>query len=165
MQAELARLDGRVEAALNLYDQAADAARASGFRRDEAMANELAARHLLAANRRKAAEGYLRAALESRTSGWGARRKVVHLEEEFPQQLRASVVEASWRCGGLVPRSTIATTVEFGFARYGLGDEGVAGDLKRDRTGPVCGRSPCGSCSKMPAVSAGASWFARMGSS
>src|SRR4029077_3077276 len=28
MQAELARLDGRIEAALNIYDQAADAARA-----------------------------------------------------------------------------------------------------------------------------------------
>jgi hypothetical protein len=88
-----------------------DAARASGFRRDEAMANELAARHLLAANRRKAAEGYLRAA-RNLYEGWGARRKVVHLEEEFPQQLRASVVEASGGVGGLVPRSTIATTVD-----------------------------------------------------
>ena len=57
MQAELARLDGRVEAALNLYERAMEAARVSEFHRDEAMANELAARHLLAAHRRKAAEG------------------------------------------------------------------------------------------------------------
>ena len=65
MQAELARLDGRVEAALRMYEQAIDAAHAVEFRRDEAMANELAARHLLAAGRRKAAEGYLSAALPS----------------------------------------------------------------------------------------------------
>ena len=52
-----------------------DAARANEFCRDEAMANELAARHLLAAQRRKAAEGYLRAARHL-YERWGARRKV-----------------------------------------------------------------------------------------
>ncbi|MBO9649384.1 MAG: AAA family ATPase [Variovorax sp.] len=83
MQAELARLDGRVEAALEAYETAMAAAHESGFRRDEAMANELAGRHLLAAGRRKAAEGYLRAA-RNLYEGWGARRKVAHMEEEFP---------------------------------------------------------------------------------
>src|SRR4029077_8625400 len=111
MQAELARLDGRIEAALNIYDQAADAARASGVCVSEAMASERTARHLLAANRRKAAEGYLRAA-RNLYEGWGASRKVAHLEEEFPQQLRTSVVQASGSMGGLVPHSTIATTVD-----------------------------------------------------
>ena len=86
MEAEFARLGGRIEQALRLYDQAVDAARRSEFRRDEAMANELAARHLLAAGRRKAAEGYLRAA-RNLYEGWEARRKVAQLEEEFPQIL------------------------------------------------------------------------------
>ena len=80
MQAELARLDGRVEAALEAYETAMAAAHEAGFRRDEAMANELAGRHLLAAGRRKAAEGYLRAARKL-YEGWGARRKVAHMEE------------------------------------------------------------------------------------
>lgn len=89
MQAELDRLDGKVAAALQGYEQAAESARAGGFRRDEAMANELAGRHLLAAGRRKAADGYLRAA-RSLYDSWGARRKVEHLEAEFPAQLRLS---------------------------------------------------------------------------
>ena len=88
MQAELARLDGRIESAVRLYEQAMDAAHASEFRRDEAMANELAARHLLGAGRRKAAEGYLRAAWHLYDQ-WGARRKVEQLEEEFPQLLQS----------------------------------------------------------------------------
>jgi predicted ATPase/class 3 adenylate cyclase len=86
MEAELARLDGRVEPALRLYERAMDAARASEFHRDEAMANELAARHLLAAQRRKASEGYLRAARHL-YERWGARRKVELLDEEFAQLL------------------------------------------------------------------------------
>jgi predicted ATPase/class 3 adenylate cyclase len=86
MRAELARLDGRVEGAVQLYEQAADAARASEFLRDEAMANELAARHLLAASRRKAAEGYLRAARHL-YERWGALRKLERLEQEFKELL------------------------------------------------------------------------------
>ena len=87
MQAELARLDGRSEPALRLYERAIDAAHAGEFRRDEAMANELAARHLLRGGRRKAAEGYLSAARHL-YERWGARRKVEHMEQEFAQLLR-----------------------------------------------------------------------------
>ncbi|MEX8509854.1 MAG: AAA family ATPase [Leptothrix ochracea] len=82
MQAELARLDGRIEAALRAYERAIDAAHASGFIRDEAMAHELAGRHLWSVGRHKAAEGYLRAALHL-YERWGAKRKVEHLSEEF----------------------------------------------------------------------------------
>jgi len=101
MQAELARLAGRVEPALRLYDEAMEAARQSEFRRDEAITNELAARHLLAADRRKAAQGYLRAA-RNLYERWGARRKVVRLEEEFPQILLAP---APSRSGGAAASS------------------------------------------------------------
>ena len=99
MEAELARLNGRVELALRLYEQAMDAAHASEFRRDEAMANELAARHLLGAGRRKAAEGYLRAAWHLYDQ-WGARRKVKQLEEEFPQLLQSLTARVSGSPGG-----------------------------------------------------------------
>jgi predicted ATPase/class 3 adenylate cyclase len=98
MQAELARLDGRIEPALRLYEQAADAARATGFLRDEAMANELAARHLLAAQRGKAAEGYLRAA-QHLYDRWGARRKVEQLKREFEQPLAARTTSAGGSSG------------------------------------------------------------------
>jgi len=111
MQAELARLDGRAEAALRLYEQAMDAARASGFCRDEALANELAARHLLAAQRRKAAEGYLRAARHL-YERWGARRKVTQLEQEFAQMLRPQTTWASGDANGADTALTAATAID-----------------------------------------------------
>lgn len=83
MEAELARLDGAHEAALARYDAAIDAARESGFLRDEATACERAAGYLLTLGRRRAAEGYLRAAylLYDR---WGAQRKVALMEKAYP---------------------------------------------------------------------------------
>jgi predicted ATPase/class 3 adenylate cyclase len=86
MRAELARVDGRPEEALQLYEQAIAAAKASEFRRDEAMANELAGQCLLGLGLPRAAEGYLRAAryLYYR---WGATRKVEELQRRYPQLL------------------------------------------------------------------------------
>ena len=82
MEAELQRLDGDHESTLECYDIAIDAARDSGFLRDEAIACERAARHLLAIGRRRSAEGYLRAAHRI-YDRWGAHRKVTFLEQEF----------------------------------------------------------------------------------
>ena len=111
MQAELARLEGRVEPASLLYNQAIDAAHASGFRRDEAMANELAGRHLLAVRGRKAAEGYLRAA-RNLYDQWGARRKVEHLEGEFPQLLQGPAPPARRSAPGETARAATPVAVD-----------------------------------------------------
>lgn len=89
MEAEAARLDGRSALALRLYERAVDAAHAQGWRRDEAMANECAARHLMAEGRLKCAEGYLRAAYKL-YERWGARRKVQLLHNQFPYLAVAS---------------------------------------------------------------------------
>ena len=70
------------------------------------MANELAARHLLAAGRRKAAEGYLSAALHL-YERWGARRKVEHLQEEFAQMLRPQLLRSGEPQLGRLDRDTI----------------------------------------------------------
>jgi predicted ATPase/class 3 adenylate cyclase len=112
MEAEFARLAGRVEPALRLYDQAMEAARRNEFRRDEAMANELAARHLFAVDRRKAAEGYLHAA-RNLYEGWGARRKVAQLEQEFPQILRASALaRGTMGAADAEMQSVLAATID-----------------------------------------------------
>jgi predicted ATPase/class 3 adenylate cyclase len=89
MSAELARLDGQTSEALALYERAIAAAHASGFQRDEAVANELAARLLTELGAPRAAEGYLRAAryLYDR---WGAARKVARLDREHPELPAAS---------------------------------------------------------------------------
>ena len=83
MEAELDRLDGARESALESYDRAINAARDSGFLHDEATASERAARHLIALGRERAAEGYLRGTHHLYTR-WGARRKAAMMENEFP---------------------------------------------------------------------------------
>ena len=105
MRAELARVAGRTDGALALYDEAIETARRFEFRRDEAMANELAARCLLAAGRRKASEGYLRAA-RNLYDHWGARRKVACLEDEFPQVLKPAGAARAFPVGAAQASST-----------------------------------------------------------
>ncbi|MCS5693625.1 AAA family ATPase [Cyanobium sp. FGCU-6] len=83
MEGELARIQNQPVAALNRLKQSMAAAHASRFIRDEAFAHELAGRHLIAWDRPKDAEGYLRAA-HGLFSSWCAHRKVRHLEAEFP---------------------------------------------------------------------------------
>ena len=91
MEAELARLAGRTLEALDHYDAAIEAARRSEFRRDEALANGLAAKFLLGDGRAKAAEGYLRSAhyLYYR---WGAQRKADHMLGNHPYVLQTPTI-------------------------------------------------------------------------
>ena len=96
MEAELERLDGARESALEHYDKAIASARQSGFLHDEATAAERAARHLLSLGRDRAAEGYLRSA-HHLYNRWGAKRKVKLLEQEF--SLFNELAEASRSLG------------------------------------------------------------------
>jgi predicted ATPase/class 3 adenylate cyclase len=84
MQAELSRLSGDLQQAMRFYEAAAEAARASGFLRDEATANELAARCLIEHGLAKAAAGYLRAAHHV-YDRWGACAKLRQMEEQFAE--------------------------------------------------------------------------------
>lgn len=83
VEAEIARLTGD-EAAIELYDQAVEAAHGAEFVQDEALANELAARYVMERrpNSRVGAM-YLRDARYAYLL-WGAKRKVEELEIEFP---------------------------------------------------------------------------------
>jgi predicted ATPase/class 3 adenylate cyclase len=84
MEAELARIDGRTSEALVLYERAIAAAHASGFQRDEAVANEAAARLLTRLGAPRAAEGYWLAARHL-YDRWGAARKVAQLDRDHPE--------------------------------------------------------------------------------
>ncbi|MCX6214756.1 AAA family ATPase [Spirosoma sp.] len=83
MEAELAGFSGNIAQALTLYEQSIAAAKKNSFIRDEAMANEMAARFLLRTGLTKAAEGYLQASryLYYR---WGATRKVGDMAHSYP---------------------------------------------------------------------------------
>lgn len=81
MAAELERIQDDASAAMHFYDMAIDAAKKSGFLRDEATACERAAYYLLTQGKEKSAEGYLRAAYQI-YNRWGAKRKVGMLLKE-----------------------------------------------------------------------------------
>jgi GAF domain-containing protein len=101
--AEIARIEGRVLDAEQLYEQAIHSAQVNGFVHNEALADELAARFYAARGfediahlyLRKARYGYLR---------WGADGKVRQLEEMYPH-LRVEEPAPG-------PTNTIATPVE-----------------------------------------------------
>ena len=88
VDAEVARIDGRLAEAGDLYDEAIEAASEGGFVHDAAVASELAGRHALSRGRIRIADLYLRKARE-RYARWGAAEKVRALEEEFPEMGRS----------------------------------------------------------------------------
>jgi PAS domain S-box-containing protein len=81
--AEIARIEGRIADAMDLYEQAIRSAQANGFVHNEALANELAARFFFARGFEKIANNYLRDARYGFVR-WGADGKVRQLDELFP---------------------------------------------------------------------------------
>ncbi|WP_437501140.1 AAA family ATPase [Sorangium sp. So ce1099] len=83
VEAEAARLDGRVDDAARLYDDAVALARQHGFVNVEAIACELAGRFWLARGRARVAQDYLADALLAYRR-WDVGRKAQLLAREFP---------------------------------------------------------------------------------
>jgi PAS domain S-box-containing protein len=101
--AEVARIEGRVPDAEQLYERAIRSAHTNAFVHNEALANEFAARFYGARGLEKVAHNYL---MDARYSylRWGADGKVRQLDELYPH------LRETERFGG--PLSTIATPVE-----------------------------------------------------
>jgi predicted ATPase/GAF domain-containing protein len=85
LQAEIARME-RPESAGELYDQGISAAREGGFLHDEALGNELCARHYLELGRSFLGRMYMTEAYRA-YGRWGALRVMERLERDFPQAL------------------------------------------------------------------------------
>lgn len=83
LEAEAARLAGRTAEAQRLYEQAADAAAASGFVHEQSLAYELAAHCCREAGLEIPAGGYMQAAI-SHYRHWGAAGKADQLLRAFP---------------------------------------------------------------------------------
>ncbi|XXT24205.1 AAA family ATPase [Sorangium sp. So ce429] len=83
VEAELARVRGDDTAATDGYEAALAAARESGIGRDEALANELAAKYHLARGRPKIARGYMTDAYYGYFQ-WGATTKVRSIAADHP---------------------------------------------------------------------------------
>jgi predicted ATPase/GAF domain-containing protein len=84
--AEMARISGSWQAAMNLYDRAIASAREHEFIQNEALANELAAKFWFEQAKEEFAQLYLRKAHQGYQL-WGATRKVAELAARYPQWL------------------------------------------------------------------------------
>ena len=82
MEAEMAKLSGKFDQAQTLYDQAIKKAGENEYLCDEALANELAAKHYLARGRENIAGFYMKSARHL-YARWGASAKVDHIEETY----------------------------------------------------------------------------------
>ncbi|WP_437312641.1 trifunctional serine/threonine-protein kinase/ATP-binding protein/sensor histidine kinase [Sorangium sp. So ce385] len=83
VEAEAARLDGRVDEAARLYEQAIALGRQHAFVNIEALACELAGRFWMSRGRTRVALDFLTDALQA-YGRWGVDRKIALLTEEFP---------------------------------------------------------------------------------
>ena len=101
--AEIARIEGRVLEAEQLYEQAIRSAHSNGFVNNEAIAYELAARFYAARGFQKFADAYL---LEARYcyQRWGADGKVAQLDHLYPHLKKESSIST--------PTSTILAPTE-----------------------------------------------------
>ncbi|MEA5574477.1 AAA family ATPase [Calothrix sp. UHCC 0171] len=88
VKAEQHRFLQQNSAAIELYDKAIVGAKENGYLQEEALANELAAKFYLDWGKEKVAAGYMQEAYYCYTR-WGAKAKVAHLEENYPQLLAA----------------------------------------------------------------------------
>ena len=86
-------LEGEPDTIMRHYDQAIALARESEFIHEEALANELAARYLLNQGQNDDARAYLRSAMEQ-YEAWGAKRKVAHLRDRYPELISEHRTEA-----------------------------------------------------------------------
>lgn len=84
VDAEMARIEGRDEGAITLYERAISAAAESGYTADKAIACELAARFHQDMGRSLIAKTYFEEA-RYQYSKWGATAKVELMEKKYPQ--------------------------------------------------------------------------------
>ncbi|MFC5451011.1 AAA family ATPase [Paenibacillus aestuarii] len=89
LKGEAARLKGKWEQAVSLYDEAIDTANEAGYVHMEALACERAGRLLLAQGKKRFAKTYL---IDSYLAyqTWGAYQKCVQLRKQFPELLLPS---------------------------------------------------------------------------
>ncbi|BAY08541.1 trifunctional serine/threonine-protein kinase/ATP-binding protein/sensor histidine kinase [Calothrix sp. NIES-2098] len=111
--AEKCRVLGQNAEAKKLYDKAIAGAKANEYIQEEALANELAAKFYLAWDQEKVAAGYMQQAYYC-YARWGAKAKVAHLEQQYPQLLAAILQPPNF---AISTEATIASTVMRGVTK------------------------------------------------
>ena len=127
-EAELNRVDGRGDRALTLYQRAAEAARAHGQLRVEALAFERAGRHLRAGDSHVLSDMYLKAARDT-YARWGAPAIAAALAAEFPEL--GEPRPAPTRPPG--PTTTTTAPVALDIAALLRASQAISGEIELDR--------------------------------
>ena len=123
--AEIARIEGRVLDAMDLYEKAIRSAQANGFVHNEALANELAARFYAARGFEKIANGYLRDARYGFLR-WGADGKVRQLDDLYPQlRVEEPISGPAGTIGAPVEHLDLATVLKV--------SQAVSGEIVREK--------------------------------
>ncbi len=108
VEAERARVSGKDVEAMEYYDKAIEGAKEHEYLTEEALANEVAARFYLERGRKQIARTYMQEARYCYLK-WGAKAKVQHLDETYPQLL-TSTQERRDRTGTVSKTSTSMVT-------------------------------------------------------
>ena len=129
--AELARIQGKIHEAADLYEQAIDAAKENEFVQDEGLACELAAKFYISRNKHRTSRGYL---IDARYAykRWGASEKVAELDETFPGiSSKTRSRRASGSQSNLMGTVSMNSTIEVGSATISMSTSGqeVSGGL------------------------------------
>src|SRR5262249_53361014 len=110
VDAEAARVSGRSDEALDLYDQAIALAKQNDFPQEEALANERCARMYLGMGRPKAARGYLLDAYLGYLH-WGATAKAEDLAKEHSSHFSALSIGGKRATASVSASTTSGTTL------------------------------------------------------
>lgn len=107
VEAERYQVLGQPIHAIDLYDRAIAGAKTNGYRQEEALANELAAKFYLAWGKEKVAAGYMQEAYYGYVR-WGAKAKTDELESRYPHLLRPILHQTNQPLTVLETLATIA---------------------------------------------------------
>ncbi|WP_375341253.1 ATP-binding sensor histidine kinase [Plectonema radiosum] len=88
VEAEYFRVLGKYSQAIELYERAITGAKENNYLQEQALANELAAKFYLNWGKEKIATSYIQEAYYCYAK-WGAKAKIAHLEQNYPQLLAA----------------------------------------------------------------------------
>ncbi|WP_017305215.1 trifunctional serine/threonine-protein kinase/ATP-binding protein/sensor histidine kinase [Spirulina subsalsa] len=135
VEAEKARIQGKIQQALNLYEEAISSAQVNDFIQSEALANELAARFWIQQGNQKFAKLYMTEAYYGYTR-WQATRKVQQLDQNY-RHLINKVATAPLYKKTRTTSSSSSTEMDTGssldFATIMKASQALAGEILLER--------------------------------
>ncbi len=135
VEAELAGLDGNVEAAMDFYDRAITSARRNNFIQDEALCSELAAKFWLKKGKEAFAGMYLSKAYKAYRA-WGAKNKCTFMQETYGDVLLGHLSDVPGKELTHTLSSSVSTgndSIFLDFSTMVKASQAISREIKLDR--------------------------------